>query len=186
MTGQVIEDPVLRQRYVFRRHIDADGAEVLEVEMWVDPGGGVTPHVHPSMEERFEVRAGRPEFLSGRRWQAAGPGEEVVVPAGTRHAFRNRGAEEAHFLATVRPPSTLQEFLEDVAALSHARLITSRGLPKGVRGLLAAAVLAHHYRDMAVLLTPPLIIQRILLDPLAPLGRRRGYQPGRFAETVTA
>ena len=81
---EIIEDPVLRQRFSFTRTTDADGNEVLHVETWVDPGGGVTPHIHPAMEERFEVLEGTCSFLSGRKWVSAGPGETVVVPAGTR------------------------------------------------------------------------------------------------------
>jgi hypothetical protein len=46
----VIEDPVLRQRLRFSRTADTDGSEVLHVEAWVDPGGGVTPHLHPAMD----------------------------------------------------------------------------------------------------------------------------------------
>src|ERR671930_513679 len=38
---RLIEDPVLRQRYSFERRDD-----VLIVDMWVDPGGGVTPHAY--------------------------------------------------------------------------------------------------------------------------------------------
>jgi len=38
MSEQVVEDPVLRQCYIFRRATAADGAEALEVEAWVQPG----------------------------------------------------------------------------------------------------------------------------------------------------
>jgi hypothetical protein len=54
-------------------------------------------------------------------------------------------------------------------------------LPKGWRGLLAGSVLLRAYRDMAVLEMPPLFVQR-LGDLLAPLGERRGFVPGRFAD----
>jgi hypothetical protein len=64
---RVIEDPALRQRFSFRTTVDDDGGEVLHVETWVDPGGGVTPHIHPAIEERFEVLEGRPSFLAGRK-----------------------------------------------------------------------------------------------------------------------
>ena len=60
MPERVVEDPVLRQRFSFRRITDQDDGEVLQVEAWVDPGGGVTPHIHPAMDERFEVLAGSP------------------------------------------------------------------------------------------------------------------------------
>ena len=187
MSGEVFEDPVLRQRLSFRRTIDEDGSEVLHVETWVDPGGGVTPHVHPAMEERFEVLEGRPSFLAGREWKTASPGETVVVPAGMRHAYRNRSDEIAHMVCHARPPSTLQEFLEDTVALSRAGKITRRGLPRSLGGLLAGAVLAERYRDMVVLGFPPMPpgpLQRMLFPALARLGERRGYVAGRFAQTV--
>jgi quercetin dioxygenase-like cupin family protein len=184
---RVVEDPVLRQRFSFQRTTDADGGDVLRIEAWVDPGGGVTPHIHPSMEERFEVLGGHPSFLAGRTWQTASAGEVVVVPAGVRHAYRNTGDEIAHMVCEARPPSTLQEFLEDTAALSRAGKITRHGIPKGPSAVLLGAVLAHHYRDMAVLLFPPMpppFLQRALFGPLARLGERRGYRAGRFAEIL--
>jgi hypothetical protein len=66
MGAPVVEDPVLRQRLSFSRTNDQDAGEVLHVETWVDPGGGVTPHLHPAMEERFEMVEGRLSFLAGR------------------------------------------------------------------------------------------------------------------------
>jgi quercetin dioxygenase-like cupin family protein len=185
MAERGIEDPILRQRYSFRRSVDEHGSEVLHLDTWIDPGGRVTPHVHPAMEERFHVLAGHPSFLAGRTWRTAGPGEEVVVPAGVRHAYRNAGTEVAHVRCDVRPPSTLQEFLEDVAALSRAGGLSRRALlPKSPSALLQAVVIAHHYREMVVLLPPqlpPPFLQRLLFPPLARLGKRRGHRAGRFA-----
>jgi quercetin dioxygenase-like cupin family protein len=181
----IVEDPAFRQRYSFERTTDPDGGEVLLVEIWVDHGGGVTPHVHPAMEERFRVLDGSPSFLADRKWQDAAPGETVVVPAGVRHAYRNRAQEAAHIVCEVRPPSSLQEFLEDVAALSRAGKLTRHGLPRTPGALLPAAVLAEHHREMVELLFPPLPpprIQRLIFPALARLGERRGYRPGRFAE----
>jgi quercetin dioxygenase-like cupin family protein len=180
-TDKLTEDPVLRMRSRFWRTMD-DGHEVLNVESWVDPGGGVTPHIHPAMEERFDVLGGRPEFLAGRRWEESRPGDTVIVPAGTRHAFRNRGGDVAHFVCHATPPSTLQEFLEDAAGLSRAGGITRRALPRSLDGLLQAAVMAHHYRDMVTLLAPlpPPAIQRLVIPPLARAGERRGFRAGHI------
>jgi quercetin dioxygenase-like cupin family protein len=166
----MIEDPVLRQRLSFRRPSE----DVLVVDMWVDPGGGVTPHVHPAMEERFTVVEGRASFLSGRRWRTAGAGETVVVPAGTRHAYRNDGDETAHVVCEARPPSTLQEFLEEIAALGRERAFTRRGLPRSPRGLVRAAAVLNRHRAMAELgfPLPPAPVQRVLLPALARLGGR--------------
>lgn len=179
MGDALTEDPVLRMRSRFWR-TNEHGSEVLNVETWVDPGGGVTPHIHPSMEERFEVLEGRPQFLAGRSWKQTKPGDVVGVPPGTRHAFRNRGGEVAHFVCRATPPSTLQEFLEDAAGLSRAGGISRRALPRSLDGLLQAAVMAHHYRDMVTLLAPlpPPAIQRLVIPRLARAGARRGFRAG--------
>ncbi len=182
MDDDLTRDPVLRMRSRFwTTDEDPEGA-VLHVETWVDPGGGVTPHVHPAMEERFEVLAGRPEFLSGRRWSVLEPGETAIVAPGTRHAFRNRGTEVAHFVCRATPPSSLEAFLKDAAGLSRSGAITRHALPRTFAGLLEAAVMVEHYRDMVTLLTPlpPRPVQRVVMPPLAWLGRRRGYAAGRI------
>jgi quercetin dioxygenase-like cupin family protein len=183
MTADLVQDPVFGTRYRFKRSTDELGNEVQHVDLWVDPGGGVTAHVHRSMEERFTVIEGRPEFLGGRQWRAAGPGETVVVPPGTRHAFRNRGDQVAHVLCEARPPSTLQAFLEEVAGLSRAGKLSRQGVPKP-GGVLDAIVLAHHHRAMVTLLfpSPPPILQRLLLPTLARFAERRGHDPDTFAQ----
>jgi quercetin dioxygenase-like cupin family protein len=181
MTAEVVEDPVLRQRYSFRGLVGTDGREVLEVEIWIDPGGGVTPHIHPAVDESFEVRSGTACFLSGRRWRTAGPGEVFRVKAGTRHAYRNTGDDVAHVVCHATPPSTLREFLEEVAALSRAGAVTRHGLPRSPAAVLDAAALAHRHREMVTLLFPPLPpprIQRLVLGPLARLAERRGRATG--------
>jgi quercetin dioxygenase-like cupin family protein len=177
MAEQWVEDPALRQRHRFTRSTDPDGGEVLHVETWVEPGGGVPPHIHRTMEERFTVLDGRPSFLAGTEWREAGPGEEVVVPAGVRHAFRNRSDAPAHFRCDVRPPSSLQAFLEETAALSRGGYLTKGGMIKP-HGLIRGAVIADRHREMVTLLfppTPPVWLQRLLFPPLAAIGRRRGY-----------
>jgi quercetin dioxygenase-like cupin family protein len=144
----LIEDPVLKQRLGFRPSEEGDA---VLVEMWVEPGGGVPPHVHPSMEERFEVISGELSFLSGRKWRTAAAGETVVVPAGTRHAYRNSGAEQAHGVCRASPPQSLQEFLEEAAAMARAGKITRHGLPKSPGALVQALRLAVRHRKMVVM-----------------------------------
>jgi hypothetical protein len=80
---------------------------------------------------------GRLSLLAGSKWSSAGPGETVFVPAGVRHAYYNKGKESAHVVCHARPRSTLQEFLEDAAALGRAGKLTKRGaFPKSFEALL--------------------------------------------------
>lgn len=175
------EDPALGHTLSFSS-AERDGEPVMRIEMWVQPGGGVPPHVHPSMEETFEVLEGQLQVLAGRRWLEVAPGESATAAPGSRHAYRNRGGAVAHAVCWASPPSQLLEgFLADAAALGRAGRLTKQGIPKTPTALLQAAVLAEHYREMVVLSSPPLPplgLDRVLMPPLARLGRRRGYLPG--------
>jgi len=155
---RLVEDPVLKQRYEFRREGD-----VLTVEVWVDPGGGVTPHVHPNMEERFRVLDGEVEFLVGHTWEPRG---EVTVPPGTRHAYRNTSTKTAHMIAEAEPPLELEAFLTDIAALSQQRAFTRSGRPRSLKAIPRLARVAQRYRETVELETP--------LRPLIPLAARLG------------
>jgi mannose-6-phosphate isomerase-like protein (cupin superfamily) len=184
VSGAIVHDPVFKHRLRFESTTDEQGAPAVHCEMWVDPGGGVPPHVHPHMEERFTVLEGRAEFLGGRSWRGADAGETVVVPAGTRHAYRNRGSVVTHVLCVASPPDPgLEGFLTDAAALARAGRISKHGVPKGIKGWLQGALMVDHYRDMVTLGFPPLpppAVQRVVLPPLARLARRRGYRVGHF------
>ena len=55
-----------------------------------EPGEGPDLHVHPS-PETWVVRSGQARFMVGTDSIEAGPGDIVVVEAGTPHGFRNIG-----------------------------------------------------------------------------------------------
>lgn len=172
-------DPVFRMRHRFWQDGDA-----LHVETVVDPGGGVTPHIHPAMHEHFVVHEGRCQFLAGRKWVERGEGEAIDVPPGTRHAFRNRGDVPTRIECTATPgDARLQRFLEDTAGLSRAGKLMRVGLPKP-NGLLEAAVLVDSYSEMVHFLfpAPPRPVQKALFGPLARVARKRGIEAGRMKE----
>jgi mannose-6-phosphate isomerase-like protein (cupin superfamily) len=169
-------DPVFKMRSRFWRNGD-----VQHVETIVEPGGGVTPHVHPTMHERFVVHEGRCQFLAGRRWVERGEGESIEVPPGTRHAFRNRGPVLTRIECEASPASTLQGFLEDAAGMSRAGKLMKIGLPKP-GGLLEAAVLVDAYADMVHLgfPAPPWPVQKVVFGRLARVAEKRGIRAGEL------
>ena len=120
------------------------------------------------------VKAALSEELGGGRERIeGGPGTRVVAPPGAKHAFRNVGKSEAHLRVEVEPALQLQSFLEEAAALARARRYTRRGLPTRPGAVLELADLMVRYADTTVMAFPPRVIQRLLLAPLARLGRRR-------------
>ena len=168
--SELHEDPVGRQRLSFERGTDADGTPTVVVECRVDPGGGVPPHIHPHMTEVFEVVEGEMTFPAGRSKQRAAAGESVTVPPGTRHAYANRGDTTAHMRCTATPAADLESFLTETARLAREGHIMRAGPIRGpgsLRGLPQVARLLRDHRENTVILFPPPLVQRLLLDPLA-------------------
>jgi quercetin dioxygenase-like cupin family protein len=173
MTSQPLEDPLFRQRYSFSREGD-----VLRVEIWTEPGGGVlAEHVHPKLEERYEVLEGEVTFRLEREPRRAGPGERLVVPAGMRHSFENTGEGIAHLVVEAEPALHLRESIEDGVRLAETEKLTASGKPRGLRALIEAAAFAHRYRETVTLSSPPPAVQRLLLPLLARLAARNRERP---------
>jgi quercetin dioxygenase-like cupin family protein len=168
MAAELVEDPVLRQRYRFRREGD-----VLTVEVWGEPGSAVPDHIHPRSQERWEVVEGEFTFTVEREKRSAGPGERVVVEPGVRHNFEVTGPEVAFARVEVEPGLDQQGFLEDGAALNRSGRFTRNGIPKSFRAMVEAAEFIDRYEESTVLLFPPRIVQRLLFRPLARLASRR-------------
>ena len=163
MSSEYVDDPVFRQRYRFSR----DG-DVLRVEIWTEPGGGVlAEHVHPQLEERYEVVEGQVTFRVDGKQRQAGPGERLVVAPGVRHSFRNTGTETAHLVVEADPALRLRESIEDGAALARAESFTESGKLRSARALVEGAALAQRYRETVVLSSPPPAVQRLLFPLLA-------------------
>jgi quercetin dioxygenase-like cupin family protein len=178
----VIENPVTGERIVFVRTGADTGGESVVVETFVQPGGAVaTAHLHPHQEERFEVLRGTVGFRAGGETHELGPGESIVVPAGTTHRFWNAGDEEAHFVCEVRPALGFEELLRTMFALAADGKTNRKGLPNGLR----LAVIARAHFDTVRLPFPPAALQRLGLALAAPLGRLLGYRATYPGAAVT-
>lgn len=115
--GQHIESRSTGERVRFlRTAADTDGA-LLEFESWWPPGDRAGAHVHPNMEERWEVLAGRARFRIGDVEHEAGPGEAVVAHAGVAHRAFNPGPELAHLRMSMRPALDWEDFMVALFAL---------------------------------------------------------------------
>jgi quercetin dioxygenase-like cupin family protein len=164
------EDPVGRQRFAFTHGTDGDGAETLLVECWVDPGGGVPPHIHPTFTEIFDVVEGEMTFTAGRSKSRVQAGGSIEVPPGTRHAYANRSDAPAYMRCTAKPAKDLESFLTETARLGregHIRRLGPVRGPGSLRGLPQVAKLLKDHRENTLILNPPPTVQRLLLDRLA-------------------
>ena len=78
-------------------------AQLIIFEQWCEPGLGAPTHLH-AVEEVLSVIAGKAEIWVEDERSAASPGQSVVIPAGSRHGFRNTGSVILHIRAILAAP----------------------------------------------------------------------------------
>ena len=179
--GDVIENPVTGERLRFLETSQETQGEYVLVECTVQPNGFVaSAHVHPKQTERFEIEEGVLGFRLDGAEIVAGPGETVVVPAGSSHRFRNLGDTEARFICEVRPALQFERLLETMFALANAGKTNRKGMPNPLR----LAVIANAHFDDVRLPFPPGWVQKAGLVMGAPLGRLIGYEPAYDGEAA--
>jgi mannose-6-phosphate isomerase-like protein (cupin superfamily) len=116
-TGQTVENPATGERVTFLRTSADTGGELLVLELvWPRKGRRAPEHVHPEMEERYEVVAGTARFRIGGEEIAAGPGDVVTVPPGTPHLAWNPTLHEVRLRVEFRPALRWEEFVERLFA----------------------------------------------------------------------
>jgi mannose-6-phosphate isomerase-like protein (cupin superfamily) len=110
--GDAVENPVTGERVVFVRTAADTNGELLEMEdVWTRAEHATAPHVHPGMEETWEVMSGRARFRIGDEERIAGPGDVVVAPPGVRHQAWNESGGETRLRITMRPALRWEEFV---------------------------------------------------------------------------
>ena len=110
--GEEVRNPVTEELLVFVRTAADTGGELLEMEnTWTRPDHRTAPHVHPKMEETWEVVSGRAGFRIGDDEGIAGPGDVVVAPPGIAHMGWNESGGETVLRITMRPALRWEDFV---------------------------------------------------------------------------
>lgn len=173
-SGDVLEHPVTQEKMVIRKTARDTHGELFQADLYLPPGGFVAAaHIHPLQEECFEVITGTLRGRSAGQELTRGPGEKLVVPAGTPHVWWNTGNDELHVLGEVRPALRTESFFESFFGLAQdGKVHPKTGLPN----ILQMAVLLRAYRQELILAQPPSLVQMLLFGGLAPIGRLLRYK----------
>jgi mannose-6-phosphate isomerase-like protein (cupin superfamily) len=181
-SGDVLENPISGERITFRQTAADTGGDLLAIDLELAPDGHVPgAHVHPFQEERFEVVSGVMKFRRGFKSVVAGPGDVVVVPAGTIHRFANAGSETALVRVEVRPALRMEELFETTVALAKKGRTDGRGMP---RPLDLALFMTEFDSEVRAPMAPAGLV-RAAMVPLVWLAKRRGLD-ARYRKPVMA
>lgn len=106
-TARVIENARTGERI----EVVSETPEVLTMlATWSRPGHRALEHVHPGMEERWEVLEGRAAFRIDGVEVEGPPGTVVVAPAGRRHLAWNPTEAPVRLRIEMRPALRWAEF----------------------------------------------------------------------------
>jgi quercetin dioxygenase-like cupin family protein len=162
-----VSDPIHKVSYSF----EPDGPN-LWVYTWLEDGGHLPEHFHPSLEERWEVLEGTARVKLDGAWRdlVAEDGPVLVSP-GVRHELENSSGRQARLRTEVRPAGRLQEFLVESARGAREGLYNAKSMPTSLRGAIWIADLAQRHRNETVICSPPPALQRLFLPLLARFAR---------------
>jgi quercetin dioxygenase-like cupin family protein len=69
------------------------------MEQWSEPGAGAPTHTHFEVEEAILVVEGSAEFWLDGEHRPVNEGQAILLPAFSRHGFRNAGEGMLHTVA---------------------------------------------------------------------------------------
>lgn len=146
--------------------------KLLAFELHLRPGAAVAAeHRHLRQTEDFIVRDGTIRLEAAGNTSAAGPGQQITVPAGVAHRWWNVGQHEARVRVELRPALDTETFFETFFGLAREGKTNAGGIP----GLLQIAVAFRDLGDSCPqLVKPPSVVQRGVFSLLAPIGRLAG------------
>ena len=165
-------DPIHRVSMAFER----EGGR-LWVSTWLDHGGHLPEHFHPTLEECWEVLEGSAGVKVDGRGGSSAADDPVLVGCGVRHELRNtsgsRGApaDRGHARGPARGVPDRER------AGCREGLYNARNLPTGLRGAAWLSDFALRFRDETVMRSPPPAVQRVLVPVAARLTRRYQATP---------
>jgi quercetin dioxygenase-like cupin family protein len=115
--GETVTNPATGERVTFVRTAADTGGDSLELELtWPHEGQRAPEHVHPEMEERYEVLTGTAAFRIDGEERTASKGDVVTVPRNTAHMAWNPAPDPVRLKVEFRPALRWEDFVKRLFA----------------------------------------------------------------------
>ena len=145
----------------------------MVAELRLDPGAAVVgEHLHPGIDETFEVLEGHLGYRLDDVQGTATAGDRIDISPGSWHDWWHEGEGEAVVRVTITPGDRFEQMIRTLWGLACDGRTSAKGMP----GILQLAAISAEFSDVFVLRKPPRLVQRAMFGALTPIARRRGYR----------
>ena len=146
----------------------------LEMEWQLLPKSGGTPvHVHPAATEHYKVLEGQLEVCLNGKWQTLNTGEEVIVPAGTPHTFRNPSDRVTRVYNTHSPAMQFAEYFEGLHSIVQKLSVGgSKPMAMNFNTVTHLSMLMKKHSKELLSVSPP----NVIVSLLSKIGKMRGLK----------
>lgn len=150
---------------VLKNAVDTQGAS-LDLHWELLPGCNMKEplvHIHPDAIETYEILDGEMEFFIKDKWIRACKGDQLTVPKGVTHAFRNPTDKKVEVYNTHQPAHLMEQYFEDVCrVLDKVTNNRTRPFKMNLKAKLYLGVLMNNYRNEIIARRPPDLAVRML------------------------
>jgi mannose-6-phosphate isomerase-like protein (cupin superfamily) len=158
--------------HIVKTPADTNG-QSMEMEWELLPKAEGTPlHIHPRAKESYKVLAGKLEININGKWQLLQQGEEVTVPEGTPHTFRNPLNSVSRVYNTHSPAMRFDEFFEGLSNLANKLSGGKEKLKVNFNVATHLSMLMKKYKEEIVSVNPP----NPVVSLLNIIGKMRGLK----------
>jgi mannose-6-phosphate isomerase-like protein (cupin superfamily) len=120
-------------------------------------------HIHPHAIETYEVLEGEMEFFIKDKWLVARKGDNLSVPKGVTHAFRNPTDKIVTVYNSHQPALRMENYFEDVCkVLDKLTDNRTKDFKMNLKTMFYMSVLMNNYRQEIVAKKPPDAAIRVL------------------------
>ena len=170
--GQILINPNTGDVFEFlETSNDTNGAR-MTLKQTVKTKGHLYPnHFHTLQDENFEVLAGTLTIWLDGKTKKIFPGKNITLPKNIPHNHYNGDDEAVTFIQIVSPALDFEYLLENIIGLTK-----DGKMRNGKAGLLQEFVSLKYLDSKTFLPEIPLVIQKILVNIVGPLGRLFGYR----------
>ena len=172
-SGDVSENPATRERSIVIEAPAENQERRLVSELHLQPGAAVAlEHMHPGLDEAFEVIEGRLGWKLDGKTGEAGPGDVLEIPRGSWHDWWQIGEEPTVARVTVTPGDGFVNLISTLWGVGVDGFTDAKGAPKP----LQLVAMSREFADILVPAKPPAAVQKLVFALLGPIAERRGYR----------